>query len=221
MSFALTEFYKEREGYILLILLISMIGLFLFLIFNENALAWDRETFLKINALWNPSLETICRIFAEMGSFFFWFIIIFILWIIGKREMALYLLIAILIHIAVGGTLKYLVDRPRPFEVLDGVHTVYQPTDPSFPSGHTEGSFAAAAAIGRKFPKLILPLGFFAITVGFGRIYYGVHWPLDVIGGAVIGILIGLIASTFTIDSLKERMECKWKRFVSSFFFKK
>ncbi|MBC7107277.1 MAG: phosphatase PAP2 family protein [Methanomassiliicoccales archaeon] len=221
MSFAIRKFYKEREGCILFILLISMIGLFLALLLSENAFAWDHETFLKINALWDPSFETICRIFAEMGSFFFWFIVIFILWLIGKREMAIYLLIAILIHIAVGGTLKYVVDRPRPFEILENVHTVYQPADPSFPSGHTEGSFAAATVLGRKSSKLILPLSFFAIIVGFGRIYYGVHWPLDVIGGAVIGIFIGLIASTFKIDFLKEKMESGWKRFISSFSFKK
>jgi undecaprenyl-diphosphatase len=211
------EFCKERERCFLTVLLILMIGLFILLIFNKNSIAWDRETFLRINALWNPSLETVCRIFAEMGSFFFWFIVIFVLWLIGKKEMALYLLIAILIHIAVGGTLKYVVDRPRPFEVLDDVHTVYQPTDPSFPSGHTEGSFAAAAVLGRRYSKLILPLGLFAMAVGFGRIYYGVHWPLDVIGGAVIGIFIGLIASTLKIGSLREGMKKRWERFISAF----
>ena len=91
--------------------------------------------------------------------------------------------------------LKELVDRLRPALADPAVTTlVTTPDSPSFPSGHATTSFAAAAAVGALHPRLRLPLLALAALVGFSRVYLGVHYWLDVLAGAALGIALGLLA---------------------------
>jgi undecaprenyl-diphosphatase len=64
------------------------------------------------------------------------------------------------------------------------------PHDGSFPSGHAATSFAAATVLSFAFPRLAPALFLLAAAVGFSRVYVGVHYPLDVLGGAVLGVLV-------------------------------
>lgn len=66
------------------------------------------------------------------------------------------------------------------------------PSGYSFPSGHATTAFAAAAAVGVLHPRLRWPLLGLAAVVGFSRVYLGVHWGLDVLAGAALGISIGV-----------------------------
>jgi undecaprenyl-diphosphatase len=89
--------------------------------------------------------------------------------------------------------LKESIDRPRPEHTdpaLDAA--VATPGSPSFPSGHTATAFAAAAVVGAFYPRLRWPLYSLATLVGLSRIYLGVHFTLDVIAGATLGLAIGL-----------------------------
>jgi undecaprenyl-diphosphatase len=65
--------------------------------------------------------------------------------------------------------------------------------DASFPSGHAATSFAAATVLTFAFPRLGPALFLLASAVAFSRVYVGVHYPLDVIGGAFLGVLIALV----------------------------
>jgi undecaprenyl-diphosphatase len=65
------------------------------------------------------------------------------------------------------------------------------PHDPSFPSGHTTVAFACATVLSYFAPKLAPVLFLLALAIGFSRIYVGVHYPLDVLGGAALGVLVG------------------------------
>jgi len=64
------------------------------------------------------------------------------------------------------------------------------PHDASFPSGHAATSFAAATMLSLSFPRFAPFLYVLAAAIAFSRVYVGVHYPLDVIGGAALGVLI-------------------------------
>lgn len=90
--------------------------------------------------------------------------------------------------------LKPFVARIRPCDVNTAVQLLIErPLDYSFPSGHTASSFAAASALyfGRK--KLWIPAAILAGLIGFSRLYLYVHYPTDVLAGALIGIMMGWI----------------------------
>ncbi|HEX6874918.1 MAG TPA: phosphatase PAP2 family protein [Nocardioidaceae bacterium] len=90
---------------------------------------------------------------------------------------------------------KPLVRRERPSR-LETVrtHVVRMPTSASYPSGHTASAFAFSTAVGGGVPELDTALRLAATVVGYSRVHTGVHYPGDVIAGAVIGAGVGTLA---------------------------
>jgi undecaprenyl-diphosphatase len=87
--------------------------------------------------------------------------------------------------------LKALFDRERPpLRYAEPDPLVRTPHDGSFPSGHAATSFAAATILSFAFPRLTPYLFVLAAAVAWSRVYVGVHYPLDVLGGAVLGALV-------------------------------
>ena len=91
--------------------------------------------------------------------------------------------------------LKNLIARTRPYEVIAGLHTLIgAQRDYSFPSGHTGSSFAAAVVLFCRLSKRLSSfLLLLAFLIGFSRLYVGVHYPSDIIVGAISGTLIALV----------------------------
>lgn len=97
---------------------------------------------------------------------------------------------AIVISEGVSAGLKYSIKRQRPFDAYpDLIYAHSNPTDPSFPSGHTSVAFATATSLSMAFPKwyVIVPSFGYATAVGYSRLRLGVHYPSDVLAGALIG----------------------------------
>lgn len=93
--------------------------------------------------------------------------------------------------------IKAAVSRPRPFQAIPSVVPLVEHTaGSSFPSGHAATSFAGAIVLAWLLPRLRAALIVLAALVAFSRVYVGVHYPSDVLAGAVIGATIGLLAIT-------------------------
>ncbi len=90
--------------------------------------------------------------------------------------------------------------RPQPHRVPLPHRFLSRPDSSSFPSGHTASAVAFALAVSRVQPALTTPLGLLALGVAYGRLYTGVHYPGDILAGALIGA-----ASAWTITRLSNR----------------
>ena len=98
-------------------------------------------------------------------------------------------LAAAAINSGISLALKYSINRDRPFVTYPDIVKKGKAGTPSFPSGHTSSAFAAATSLSLAYPKwyVIAPSYLWAGTVGFSRMDLGVHYPSDVLAGAIIG----------------------------------
>jgi undecaprenyl-diphosphatase len=112
----------------------------------------------------------------------------------GTTELRLGILFAVLAVAAsdqcVSSGIKPLVERARPFDVVAGTRKLVGAHDFSFPSGHAANTFAAATFLAMRFPRMLF-LFVIPLIVSYSRVYVGVHYPLDVVAGGLIGILVG------------------------------
>ncbi|MGC9152692.1 MAG: undecaprenyl-diphosphatase SepP [Vulcanisaeta sp.] len=127
----------------------------------------------------------------DYGRAFFWIPVALILWYLGGkyRRASVVMVSAFIISLVLGELMKHVLYEPRPFLVLHITPLIHEQPDSSYPSGHAlivgTGAFSAVATL----PWYIsLPLTIEALLVSYGRVYVGVHWPLDVVAGWVLGI---------------------------------
>ncbi len=116
-------------------------------------------------------------------------------------------------NVVITNALKYSVNRDRPFEDFPDIIKKSDPHGASFPSGHTSNAFATATSISLAYPEwyVIIPSYAYAGTVAYSRMHLGVHYPSDVLAGALIGA--GSAYLTFKVNKmLQHRAQGKGHR---------
>jgi undecaprenyl-diphosphatase len=103
------------------------------------------------------------------------------------------------------------VERP-PLRYVHPKALVSVPHGSSFPSGHTATSFACATVLSFFVPRAAPAFYLLALAIGFSRIYVGVHWPLDVLGGAVLGLAVGLAVTALLRRGAGRRLSARRPR---------
>ena len=110
------------------------------------------------------------------------------------RKCGIAILLALLAELAIcNGILKNLIARPRPYTLYPDI-TLYVPrlNSYSFPSGHAASSFAAAVTLFQFYKKSGIAAITLATLIAFSRVYLFMHWPSDVLAGALLGTVVAL-----------------------------
>ena len=155
----------------------------------------DTSLFVLLNqTLANPVFDVVMPILTD---FDYWRVPVILLLLLvlarARTDTRVGVLFAILAVVAAdqisSSGIKPLVGRLRPFHVVEGTRQLVDAYNFSFPSSHAANTFAAGVFLALRFrrmrPILVLP-----VLVSYSRVYVGVHYPLDVLGGAALGAII-------------------------------
>jgi len=175
----------------------------------EAILQWGLDFIKLIQTGANPPFTMCMRIITELGSGAVYIILLpLIYWCIDEKK-CLHLGMAVLISVWLNIVLKSLLDQPRPFFVnydpsVDITH-IREPMG-GFPSGHAQNSLVMWIIIASwgKQKRFYVIAALFCLLVGFSRVYLGVHFPTDVLGGWLIGGI--LLAVYFCADKRIEAL---------------
>jgi len=209
---------RSRRFFILLTIFIicSLVAI------SESTLESEKEFMKNVQkSAGNPSIDYAVWLLTESGNVFVMLPFSIVLLIIRKtRKIGMVLLILLVISTILTGYMKCGIDRDRPFLDWLGSELPFEVEPDSFslfcegrswtagfPSGHATRAamfaFVISYVISEKFPRWYNLIWLYPILMSFSRIYVLQHYPLDVIGGTVLGILLaGYVSKRLKLDNI-------------------
>ncbi|MBI5681866.1 MAG: phosphatase PAP2 family protein [Deltaproteobacteria bacterium] len=183
----------------------------------DTILKWDTALFYLLNGvLINPFLDAVMPFITNKTNFLWliiisWFAIFMLTGSKGKR-IALVILLVILISDQTAGLMKHIFHRPRPCTVLTDIRLLVGcGASYSFPSNHAANIFAVMTYLSYHYRRLSPIFLIIAFLVAYSRIYVGVHYPMDVLGGIFLGLIISsviIITERWIIARWRDKTSC-------------
>jgi undecaprenyl-diphosphatase len=168
----------------------------------DALLGWDERIFRQFNGHWiNPVLDRLLPLVTDAGNYILPFVVIAIVILLMGRVRGIRFLVLAVVSVVVADAIgthifKYLFLRDRPCVALTAVRLLVGCTRrPSFPSNHAVNASVLATLATLYMPRFWLPATALAILVGYSRVYVGVHYPLDILAGGVLGVVVALAFS--------------------------
>jgi undecaprenyl-diphosphatase len=172
---------------------------------------WELRWMRWADGWWSSTvLDHVLPWLTYLGSHYAFVLFIILSWAITRQRKVLrYLVLLYAIQSAAIYSLKFLIQRQRPFLFLEMASKLSKGPgeilDPSFPSAHTAFSFMMATLLAAWFPRYRIIFFIIAVFISWTRIYLGVHYPTDVIVGAVLGYGITRVYIFFCLSRRDER----------------
>ena len=190
---------------------------------NQNIISKDTTAFLKVNDSHVNFLNKLMVWLTEYGREAFWIMTIIILFIFGGlagKKTAIVLVLAFIVIIPIGYAAKDIVHRQHPIVPDSDFLLAQDPNEYSYPSGHaTIVSAGAAIALSlfrdsKRKLAISLALAIEAALVCISRVYVGGHYPLDVVGGILLGVGISFlfIGATKQVEKITQSITRTLKR---------
>ena len=197
--------FKEK----ILLLLVALVVL------TAIAFYFDNRLLTAITAMQAPLLNVFMIGITDIAELYLGVLIIFLI-VIAARQKRLFwdMAAAMLIDIFIIIVLKIVIARPRPY--LQGFSNVRSELFSSFPSGHASRAFLMFGTMAKHWHKWKWPLYAIACIIAFSRLYLGVHWPSDVVTGALLGLVISETVVHFKLGvKLEKDVKKVWYRLRS------
>lgn len=180
---------------------------------------WDVSVLNYIqNNIVNPVLDIFFSLVTHLGDGGIFWIAVAVLMLFFKRTRKTGIMMgaALVLGLIIGnGILKNVFGRIRPYALDDAMRTIDQllvkaPSDASFPSGHTLASFEASVVLMIRDKRFGIPALIIAVCVALSRLYLYIHFPTDVIAGAILGT-INAILGVLIVNTVWKAIEAKKK----------
>ncbi len=148
-----------------------------------------------------------------LASFLIWLLVagLLVLWVIDgriKKEQALHALAAFILAWVIADIIKRFFPTVRPF-VINGSQSLvlFPETNGAFPSGHTSAAFGLAMTVWLHDRRVGLIFIALALVIGAARVLANVHYPVDILGGATVGIIVALAVEKLHLFELIRKIK--------------
>ena len=165
----------------------------------QTKIRWNVKLFYFINSRRNKFLDKFYRYFYLLGKSYSLPLFLPIFYIYGGEKAVYHVSISLVITGFMMPILKYTFRHQRPVKLLKDVFLLEPVSLKSFPSADTALAFTIfGVMLFYGSPIIIFLFSIYALLIAFGRVYMGAHFPIDVITGAIIGLLSAYLGKDIT-----------------------